>query len=177
MTPDRRQIFADKPRDPRPIIKPEAPRYGCILFALAFLAVAFFTLKPIVTDILEELDAAPPKTDRCTLPLPPAPDETPGDTTKAAPACNPQSWITDHDYPSAALRAGMQGTVNFVLDIDAAGRVTDCTVTASSGWELLDSRSCALLMQRAAFTPARDEKGTPIASTYSSRIRWEIPND
>ncbi|HEY0411628.1 MAG TPA: energy transducer TonB [Allosphingosinicella sp.] len=87
----------------------------------------------------------------------------------------PQSWVTNEDYPLEAMRAAESGTVSFRLDVDAAGAVTGCTVTASSGSARLDQATCDILTARARFAPARDTQGRPIASTWSSRFRWVLP--
>lgn len=100
----------------------------------------------------------------------PAPASTP-----VSPAGNPQSWVTNEDYPAASLRTSESGTVGFRLYVDSTGAVPDCTVTASSGFERLDSATCALLKARARFRPARNVKGEPVDSTWSSRFRWELP--
>lgn len=93
----------------------------------------------------------------------------------ARPRGNPGRWITNDDYPVAALRAGQSGITNFTLDVGADGAATACHVTLSSGHAVLDTRACALLMRNARFAPARDAGGCPAPSTYSSRVRWEIP--
>jgi periplasmic protein TonB len=93
------------------------------------------------------------------------------------PANNPGDWITSSDYPPAALRQSSKGTTGFRLAIDAMGHVTACTITASSGSSLLDDTSCALLKARATFIAARDGRGRAVAATYSSGVRWQIPND
>lgn len=97
--------------------------------------------------------------------------------TKLTPRGSPQAWITNDDYPANALRAEQQGTVKFRLDVDATGRVTECTITESSGSDSLDSTACSLLKRRARFTPARDAKGNGVPSSFSSRFRWELPRD
>jgi TonB family protein len=92
------------------------------------------------------------------------------------PAGNPQSWVTDDDYPAAALRAGEQGRVGVRLEIDAAGVVTGCTVTSASGSALLDARTCELLSARARFEAAHDGAGKPIASSWRSTLSWRLPD-
>jgi TonB family protein len=93
------------------------------------------------------------------------------------PTGSPQNWVTDDDYPAEALRAGQHGTVAFRLDLDAAGAVTGCTVTSSSGSALLDARTCELLRLRGRFVPARDRKGRAIASGWSARFTWRLGSD
>lgn len=185
MTLDRRKIFADKPRDPRPIIKPEPPRFGCILFALVAFALVIlantsFILEPTVADVVRKLGDLQPSTQRAPssgpleVYVPPPP--VAGAGARARSVGNPGSWVTSSDYPADALRGGMEGVVAFTLQIGSDGRANGCTVTAPSGWELLDSTTCDLMMRRARFRPARDAEGREMASTFSSRIRWEIPD-
>jgi len=107
-----------------------------------------------------------------------------GGAARAAPAApakaspiGEQTWIRADDYPAPALRAGEQGDVSIRLDVDRSGAVAGCTVTRSSGSALLDRTTCDLLSARGRFEPARDRRGRTIASTWSSRIRWQMPGD
>lgn len=93
------------------------------------------------------------------------------------PAGSPGDWITPNDYPPAALRQSLKGITGFRLNVDPMGHVTACTITASSGSSLLDDTSCALLKARATFVAAQDARGRTVAATYSSAVRWQIPND
>lgn len=96
----------------------------------------------------------------------------------SAPAPKPieiATWITASDYPPLALRLGVEGPVAYRLEVDAAGKVTGCTVTVSSGQAALDQPTCDLLMQRAHFAAAIDASGVPVASSYASRVRWKLP--
>lgn len=105
---------------------------------------------------------------------PPAPK--PSMASPAKPKGNPGAWVTNDDYPSSAIREGVQGTTSFRLDIGPDGRVTGCTVTGSSGSSALDDTACRLLTRRARFTPAKDAAGNGMVSSYSSRVRWQIPD-
>ncbi|WP_022686754.1 energy transducer TonB [Sphingomonas phyllosphaerae] len=84
-------------------------------------------------------------------------------------------WITTDDYPPSALRGEEQGVVGIALRIAADGRIDSCTVTASSGHVALDQATCRLYQRRARFTPARDDAGTPVAGTFTDRVRWQLP--
>lgn len=106
---------------------------------------------------------------------PPPPPPAPKAAVKAQPRGNPGSWVTSDDYPSRALREEREGTVGFRLDIGPDGKVTDCTVTSSSGHADLDSEACRLLMRRARFRAAQDTGGNPVGDAYSSRFVWRIP--
>jgi TonB family protein len=91
------------------------------------------------------------------------------------PATSPAGWVTSNDYPPTALRRREQGVVAFTLEVDAAGGVTGCSVTTSSGSAVLDETTCRLLRSRASFTPARDGRGQALPGRWSSRFRWEMP--
>lgn len=123
-----------------------------------------------------------------TLPQPPIADPVAGDGTDRAiepprpslargpiPAANRNSWIGTDDYPSGALRQGIEGVVVLSAMISADGKVRSCLVTQSSGSQLLDDTTCRLYTSRARFTPARDADGNPIAAQRSDRFRWRIP--
>lgn len=93
------------------------------------------------------------------------------------PRGRPGDWVSPSDYPSQDLLEGNQGTVRFRLEVSAAGRVTKCTVTASSGFPRLDATACAKLSARARFDPASDENGAKVAGVFTSAVRWTIPKD
>jgi periplasmic protein TonB len=77
-------------------------------------------------------------------------------------------------YPKGALENGEQGTVYYHVKIDRQGRALECEVTQSSGYERLDTATCALLMSRARFTPSRNSRGKATRSTYDGRVIWRI---
>lgn len=125
------------------------------------------TIPPIAPPITPPAPPAPV--------APPAPPPPPKIAKKLTPRGSPQSWVTNDDYPAAALRAEQQGTTGFRLDVDTNGRVTNCTVTSSSGSTVLDNTACSLLKRRARFNPAEDASGNKIPAAFSSRFRWELP--
>lgn len=84
-------------------------------------------------------------------------------------------YISIDDYPSAALLARQQGRVSVRLGVSAAGRVTECAVTVSSGAAILDASTCRLLRSRVRFEPARDARGAAVAGTYSTHVDWALP--
>jgi len=89
---------------------------------------------------------------------------------------NPGQWITPDDYPAQALRDNLSGNVGFRLNVDVAGNVSACVITISSGQPILDKAACDLISARARFSPATNMHGKPVASTYTSEVRWQIPN-
>lgn len=95
----------------------------------------------------------------------------------ARPKNDPTSWVTTEDYPPSAIRAEHEGMVEFTLSIDARGKVTNCAITISSGFNDLDQQTCKRVMQRAKFNPASDNLGAATLGTYSRKIRWQLPRN
>jgi protein TonB len=90
---------------------------------------------------------------------------------------NLASYITDDDYPQDAIRNEQQGTTGVRLDVGPDGRVTNCTITSSSGSSSLDNTACRVLRSRARFTPATDSSGSRTTDTVSTRITWRLPEE
>lgn len=110
-------------------------------------------------------------------PAPPAPvAPPPPKRANPVPKGNPGRWVSNDDYPSRAIREEAQGTVRFSLTVGADGRVSDCTITGSSGNSTLDDTACRLLRQRARFDPKLDSEGNPTTGTWSSSFRWQLQN-
>jgi periplasmic protein TonB len=127
---------------------------------------------PVITTTAPPIPPAPP--------APPAPPPPPPPAVKVQPAkarANLASYFSDDDYPQDAIRNEQQGTTGVRLDIGPDGRVTNCTVTSSSGSSSLDSTTCRLLRSRARFTPATDSSGARTSDTTSTRIVWRLPAD
>ena len=75
--------------------------------------------------------------------------------------------ISGGDYPPAVRSRWPRGGRIFTrLRIEADGRVSQCDVMRSFGDPLADQWTCALIRQRAAFRPATDRAGRPIASWF-----------
>jgi protein TonB len=88
---------------------------------------------------------------------------------------NIRSWIRYQDYPSVAVAGGEQGYVVVGFDIDVKGRVTNCAVTKSSGYERLDRVPCPMLTKRARFKPATDAGGAPRTTSASTSMSFWTP--
>lgn len=94
----------------------------------------------------------------------------------AAPNNDPARWVTDADYKSRWIREGLSGLATFQLDINAKGRVENCSITRSSGHEALDTATCSLITKRARFKPAKANDGSVVSGVYASSIRWQLPD-
>ena len=91
-----------------------------------------------------------------------------------AEPCMETAWIPEGAYPPAAARRGESGLVRYRLFVDTAGRVERCAITLSSGHAGLDSDTCALLVRRARFVPARDVDGSAMAWEHDGAVRWTL---
>lgn len=115
--------------------------------------------------------AAPP----APPPPPPPPPPPVAKRPNPVPKGNPGNWANTNDYPSRALQQEREGTTGFRVTVGPNGRVTDCSITSSSGHADLDQATCTNVTRRARFDPALDGSGNPTTGTYSNRVRWQIP--
>lgn len=100
----------------------------------------------------------------------------------SAPAVTPphligtqEELMTVDDYPAAAWRAEVDGTVTVRLTVTAMGYPSACVVIESSGHEGLDTAACRIYQRRARFEPARDEKGRPTRGSFDFTKQWILP--
>jgi protein TonB len=110
---------------------------------------------------------------------PPPPPPPPPPEAKLEPArakANLGTYVSDADYPTDAIRREEQGATRFRLAVGPDGRVTNCTVTGSSGSAALDLATCRLMKSRARFAPARDSTGNAVADAVTSTIVWRLPS-
>jgi TonB family protein len=81
------------------------------------------------------------------------------------------------DYPPEALRQRWQGTVVTELTVATNGFPKACRVTKSSGYKILDDKTCELLITRAKFLPAKDEQGNPKEDiVHVPPVTWSLQN-
>jgi TonB family protein len=79
------------------------------------------------------------------------------------------------DYPKEAMIHGWQGTVIAELTVSSAGRVSKCRIVRSSGYKVLDDKTCEILFERAKFIPAKDIAGHPTVDTLRTPpIVWRL---
>lgn len=94
---------------------------------------------------------------------------------KARATGNLVSYFRSEDYPAAALNRRQIGLVKFVLLINEAGAIADCTVIETSGVASLDAQTCGVLTERAKFKPAVGADGKPAKDGHIGRVRWDMP--
>ena len=131
-------------------------------------------------------NAAPPAPPVPPVPFNPAPPAAPPPAAppppppvakrpNPLPKGNPGNWANTNDYPSRALQQEREGTTGFRVTVGANGRVTECSISSSSGHPDLDQATCTNVTRRARFDPALDSSGNPTSGSYSNRVRWQIP--
>ena len=78
-------------------------------------------------------------------------------------------------YPKRALAAREQGSVGFRVKIDASGEPSECQITKSSGYPLLDKETCDLITLRAVFKRPNGLSGSQL-STHDGVVNWKLPD-
>lgn len=77
------------------------------------------------------------------------------------------------EYPSAAFRAGEEGTTGLNLYIAEDGKVTQALVTSSSGSERLDEAATKQALRSWKFIPCM-QGDKPQACWYAIKFTWKI---
>jgi len=101
----------------------------------------------------------------------------PAPTTPPPPSGmdNFRTLFSVDDYPVEAMKNGWQGDVTVELKVDVSGRPASCRIVQSSGYTILDAKSCEIMMTRARFQPAKDSAGNPVEDTVRfPPISWKI---
>lgn len=90
-------------------------------------------------------------------------------------AASPGTSCATNDYPAEALRNKWQGTAEFTVTVGTDGRASDCVITKSTGYAILDAATCAKITARARFKPALGPDGQPILGKWSGKLKWQLP--
>jgi TonB family protein len=93
----------------------------------------------------------------------------------AATPITPLPWFEFRDYPMKAFEKQWEGVTNFELLVAPDGKIADCKVISSSGYEELDKATCYLSARRVKFRPAKDTQGGPVWGVYRSQAVWALP--
>lgn len=139
-----------------------------LITGLAYEAVTQVVERVTTVDIEE-----PPPPEPEEEPPPPPPRFPP---KNPSPDNNPGTWVTTSDYRSSWINREYTGTASFTLRVNTDGRVESCSITGGSAPSELKEATCRLIERRARFEPATDGNGNEVPGTYSSTVRWQIPN-
>lgn len=77
-------------------------------------------------------------------------------------------------YPPKMLARSLPGLVNVRLEIDEAGRVTDCHIQMPLSDPEFEESSCADIQHAFEFDPALDKEGQPMKSYFVTSVRFQI---
>jgi TonB family protein len=79
------------------------------------------------------------------------------------------------DYPPEAFKNGWEGDVGVKVHIGTDGKAHSCRILHSSGYPVLDVQTCAIVLGRARFVPARDANGNAVEDDFVvPTVRWAI---
>lgn len=89
---------------------------------------------------------------------------------------NQNRWAAriQENYPRRAAQEEIEGTVGVRVTVTAEGKATGCSVTASSGSNILDAAACKDLERYGQFEPALNDAGNPISAPWSTRIVYKL---
>ena len=114
-----------------------------------------------------------PEPPRFSPPAPSAAPAPPSTPPTPATAKGRGNTFSDDDFPDASRRAEEQGVTRVSYVIDTTGKVSDCTVTQSSGSPRLDDATCKIIIRRFRFNPATRD-GQPVIEKKSQPVRWQL---
>ena len=121
---------------------------------------------------------APTNTRPTTIPTAPPGPPTPPRVSKArgVQPKGQRSWAAriQENYPRRAAQEEIEGTVGVRVTVTADGRATSCSVTSSSGSNILDDAACKDLERYGRFDPALNDDGSPISAGWSTRITYKL---
>ena len=125
---------------------------------------------------IQTVTTPPPPAPVFTTAAPAPPPPPVASKARAARSKGQNSWAAriQDNYPSAALRKEIEGTVGVRVTVGPDGRVSGCTVSGSSGSGDLDSAACDGMTRYARFEPALDAGGSPTTGSFSTRIVYKI---
>ncbi len=109
---------------------------------------------------------------------PPGPPPAPKGPSKArgVQPKNQRQWSAriQEDYPRRAAQEEIEGTVGVRCTVTPDGKATGCSVTSSSGSDILDGAATKAVERYARFEPALNDEGTPISASWSTRITYKL---
>ena len=107
-------------------------------------------------------------------PAPPAPPKV--SHAKGVQPKGQSRWAAriQENYPSRAVRSGTEGTVGVSVTVGPNGKVSACSVSSSSGSDVLDEAACDGMRRYAQFDPALDDDGNPTSASWSTRIVYRL---
>ena len=109
-------------------------------------------------------------------PVQPPPPPPPPSRARGATPDGLGRWSAriQEQYPPRAVRDEIEGRVGVRVTVGPNGRVSECSVSNSSGSSILDEAACAGMRNYARFNPALDAAGNPTTGSYSTTIVYQL---
>jgi hypothetical protein len=82
------------------------------------------------------------------------------------------TWFTSKDNPKTAMEVARRGHVAYRIDVAPDGTAIRCETPET---EQLDHKVCELVMKRARFRPATDERGQPAFAVHDGVSSFLMP--
>lgn len=116
-----------------------------------------------------------PSTLPTARPAPPTPPKPPS-KARGVRTKGERGWAAriQEDYPRRAAQEEIEGTVGVRCTVTADGRATGCSVSSSSGSDILDGAATKAVERYARFEPALNDAGEPISASWSTRITYKL---
>ena len=82
------------------------------------------------------------------------------------------SKIPDREYRWLAATGMRSGSVGVTIKVHTDGSVSNCRVARTSGDGAIDALMCQLTVRYVRFSPARDDRGRPVAQDITFFPNW-----
>ena len=80
--------------------------------------------------------------------------------------------IPDREYRRLSATGIRSGAVGVTIRVHTDGSVSNCRVARSSGDSSIDALMCQLTVRHVRFSPARDDRGRPVAQDVTFYPNW-----
>jgi protein TonB len=136
------------------------------------------SIAPAPPQIRTQANIPPPAPPARIVPPPaaPAPPPPPPSRARGAERDGMNRWAAriQNNYPARAVRQEIEGNVGVSVVVGPDGRVTQCSVTGSSGSDILDEAACDGMQRYARYEPALDAAGNPTTGRDSVTIVYQL---
>ena len=137
-------------------------------------------IAPAPPPIRTQTTIPPPAPPAVRIPPPAAPVAPPApppvNKSREATPKGLNGWAQriQRNYPRRAERDGIEGNVTVRVTVGPDGRVSACSVSASSGNADLDAAACDGMTRYARYDPALDQNGNPIPDSDTRTISYRL---
>lgn len=174
-------VDVSEPPPPPPEEEPPPPPPDNVAPPPPVAPVPPISIAPRPPDVQTQVTIPPPAPPAVIIPpaapiAAPAPPPPPPSQARALRPDGQSRWARQiqDNYPARAIREEASGTVGVRVTVGPNGRVSECSVSASSGNSSLDTAACDGMRRFARFTPALNAAGDAVSAPYSTRIVYQL---